>query len=90
MNYQRKLFRFWIQSFILGVPKIIVGFRNRAGILRKLEELETNKIPNSIKHKGEVLWDCTISLNFTAAVLECWKPFLRRDPCTDRLTSIQG
>lgn len=77
MKYQRKLFKFWIQSFILGVPKIIVGFRNRAGILRKLEELETNKIPNSFKHKGKVMWDCNISLNFTAAVLECWKPFLR-------------
>lgn len=41
-KYERKLLKFWIQSFLLGVPKIIVGFRSKDGILEKLEELETN------------------------------------------------
>ncbi|KAL8761411.1 MAG: hypothetical protein Q9184_002470 [Pyrenodesmia sp. 2 TL-2023] len=41
LRYERKLLKFWIQSFLLGVPKIIVGFRSKEGILQSLEELET-------------------------------------------------
>ncbi|KAL8918801.1 MAG: hypothetical protein Q9208_007139 [Pyrenodesmia sp. 3 TL-2023] len=43
IKYERKLLKFWIQSFLLGVPKIIVGFRSKEGILQSLEELETCK-----------------------------------------------
>ncbi|KAL8985163.1 MAG: hypothetical protein Q9205_001040 [Flavoplaca limonia] len=32
LKYERKLLKFWIQSFLLGVPKIIVGFRNKEGL----------------------------------------------------------
>ena len=39
LKYERKLLKFWIQSFLLGVPKIIVGFRSQNGILQRLEEL---------------------------------------------------
>lgn len=71
LKYERKLLKFWIQSFLLGVPKIIVGFRNRDGILQRLEELETKSIPGMVKRNGKGTWDGNVCINFTASFLDC-------------------
>lgn len=71
LRYERKLLKFWIQSFLLGVPKIIVGFRSQDGILQRLEELETKNIPGLVKRQGKGTWDGNLCINFTAAFLEC-------------------
>ena len=71
LKYERKLLKFWIQSFLLGVPKIIVGFRNQQGILQRLEELETKNIPGIVKRQGKGTWDGNLCINFTAAFLDC-------------------
>ncbi|KAL8791453.1 MAG: hypothetical protein Q9213_000069 [Squamulea squamosa] len=70
LKYERKLLKFWIQSFLLGVPKIIVGFRSKDGILQSLEQLETNQIPKLVKQKGKGSWDGNLCINFTATFLE--------------------
>jgi len=70
VKYERKLLKFWIQSFLLGVPKIIVGFRRKNGILQKIEELETNSIPSLVK-KNKASWDGNVCINFTANFLDC-------------------
>ncbi|KAL8943952.1 MAG: hypothetical protein Q9216_000765 [Gyalolechia sp. 2 TL-2023] len=57
LKYERKLLKFWIQSFLLGVPKIVVGFRSKGGVLQSLEELETAQIPRLVKAKGMASWD---------------------------------
>ncbi|KAI4178555.1 MAG: hypothetical protein L6R41_008334 [Letrouitia leprolyta] len=69
-KYERKLLKFWIQSFLLGVPKIIVGFRSKEGVLQSLEELETAQIPRLVKAKGKGSWDGNVCINYTAAFLE--------------------
>lgn len=71
LKYERKLLKFWIQSFLLGVPKIIVGFRSENGILQRLEELETKNIPGFVKRQGKGTWNGNLCINFTAAFLEC-------------------
>ena len=71
LKYERKLLKFWVQSFLLGVPKIVVGFRTKHGILQRLEELETQDIPGIIKRKGKGTWDGNLCINFTASFLEC-------------------
>ena len=71
LKYERKLLKFWIQSFLLGVPKIIVGFRSKAGILQRLEELETQTIPGLVKTNGKGTWNGNLCINFTASFLEC-------------------
>lgn len=71
LKYERKLLKFWIQSFLLGVPKIIVGFRSKHGILQRLEELETRNIPNMVMKNGKGTWDGNTCINFTASFLEC-------------------
>ncbi|KAL9002845.1 MAG: hypothetical protein Q9188_004246 [Gyalolechia gomerana] len=71
LKYERKLLKFWIQSFVLGVPKIIVGFRSKEGVLQSLEELETAQIPRLVKAKGKGSWDGNVCINFTAVFLDC-------------------
>lgn len=70
-NFERKLMKFWIQSFLLGVPKIIVGFRSQGGILTKLEEIQTAKIPETAARRGVRSWDANLCINFASAFLEC-------------------
>ncbi|GAB1215058.1 decapping endonuclease targeting mRNA [Aspergillus terreus] len=72
LKYERKLLKFWAQSFLLGVPKIIVGFRDQYGIVHRLEELETASIPVKVKKAGKGTWDGNICINFAAAFLE-WR-----------------
>ncbi|KAI9796830.1 MAG: decapping endonuclease targeting mRNA [Piccolia ochrophora] len=73
LKFERKLLKFWVQSFLLGVPKIIVGFRSRDGILTGLEELETQALPNNVKKKGKGSWDGNLCINFAASFLEWLK-----------------
>jgi hypothetical protein len=71
LKYERKLLKFWAQSFLLGVPTIIVGFRDQDGIVRRLEELDTASIPGKVKKLGRGSWDGNICINFAAQFLEC-------------------
>ena len=75
-NFERKLMKFWIQSFLLGVPKIIVGFRSRDGVLVKLQELETSSIPTTVQRRGKARWDGNTCINFASAFLECKSIYL--------------
>jgi hypothetical protein len=77
IKFERKLLKFWIQSFLLGVPKIVVGFRTADGILQRLEELDTQSIPDMVKSRGRNLWDGNTCINFAANFLECMFPQLR-------------
>jgi len=87
-NFERKLMKFWIQSFLLGVPKIIVGFRSRDGRLLKLEEIETVGIPDTVKRRGGAQWDGNVCINAASAFLECecsWCLVLRAEEHSVRM-----
>ncbi|KAL8694532.1 MAG: hypothetical protein Q9218_000863 [Villophora microphyllina] len=79
LKYERKLLKFWIQSFLLGVPKIIVGFRSRDGILESLEELEAGALPRMVKQRGKGTWDGNVCINFTACFLDWLKATIPSD-----------
>jgi RAT1-interacting protein len=70
-TFERKLLKFWIQSFLLGVPKIIVGFRSQDGILKRIEEIDTASIPSTVKRRGKGTWDANMCINITSSFLEC-------------------
>ncbi|ORY86848.1 RAI1 like PD-XK nuclease-domain-containing protein [Protomyces lactucae-debilis] len=63
-----KLLKFWAQSFLLGVPRIIVGYRDDEGYLQQEEELETLKIPGMVR-QGTNAWDGNVCINLAAALL---------------------
>lgn len=70
ITFERKLMKFWIQSFLLGVPKIIVGFRTPDGILKRVEEMDTASIPGTVKRRGKGTWDGNMCINFASELLE--------------------
>ncbi|TKA73508.1 hypothetical protein B0A55_05502 [Friedmanniomyces simplex] len=72
VKYERKLLRYWAQSFLLGVPKIMVGYRTPDGFLTYIAELETQRIPSQVK-RGQRTWDGNVCINLTAAFLEFLK-----------------
>jgi hypothetical protein len=67
--------RYWIQSFLLGVPKIIVGFRTQDGILSNVEEFKTMSLPHDVQRRGMAKWDGNVCIKFTSLFLECKTPF---------------
>ncbi|KAF7828497.1 decapping nuclease DXO-like protein, chloroplastic [Senna tora] len=69
-KYEReKLLKFWIQSFLAGVPYIVIGFRDDSGRLVRTERLRTKDITQRIKMKN--YWQGGVCLAFADEVL-CW------------------
>jgi RAT1-interacting protein len=68
LKFERKLLKFWAQSFLLGVPKILVGFRSKAGILRSSQMFNTHEIPGMVR-RGTNCWDGNVCINFATAFL---------------------
>ncbi|PYI23292.1 RAI1-domain-containing protein [Aspergillus violaceofuscus CBS 115571] len=79
VKYERKLLKFWAQSFLLGVPRIIVGFRDQQGIVHRLEDLDTASIPGKVKKVGRATWDGNICINFTAEFLQWLKSTIQEE-----------
>lgn len=76
IKFERKLLKFWAQSFLLGVPKIIVGFRTKNGILQRVKEFETKNIPTDIQKEGRGTWNGNVCINFAASFLDCMPTYL--------------
>ncbi|KAF2457130.1 RAI1-like protein [Lineolata rhizophorae] len=72
--WQLKLLKYWAQSYLLGVPKVIVGFRDNQGILHEIQEWETQKIPEMA-----VRWSPAVCYNALVQILT----FLRDNVGTD-------
>ncbi|KAK4761611.1 hypothetical protein SAY87_029495 [Trapa incisa] len=66
---REKLLKFWIQSFLAGVPFIVIGFRDDAGRLVRTERLRTKDITQRVKMKN--YWQGGVCLAFADEVL-CW------------------
>ncbi|CAG8575126.1 9954_t:CDS:2 [Ambispora leptoticha] len=64
-----KLLKCWAQSFLIGTPKIVFGFRNETGILQSIREFKTLEIPRIVRGKPG-MWDPSICLNFANQFLE--------------------
>ncbi|KAG5796901.1 hypothetical protein H9Q69_004075 [Fusarium xylarioides] len=69
-NFKRKLMKYWIQSFLLGVPRIVVGFRTQDGILVEAREMETHRIPDMVNADPNPKWNADMCVNFAATFLE--------------------
>jgi RAT1-interacting protein len=70
-NFKRKLMKYWIQSFLLGVPRIVVGFRTQDGVLVEAREMETHRIPEMVNADPNPKWNADMCVNFAATFLEC-------------------
>lgn len=50
INFEKKLFKTWAQSFLLGIRKVVYGFRDDNLILRTVEVYSTEEIPLLLKN----------------------------------------
>lgn len=44
-----KLLKWWAQSFLPGVPRVVAGFRDHDGVVVKMETFYISKISHLIK-----------------------------------------
>lgn len=72
--FEEKLLKYWAQSYLLGVPRIMVGFRSRPPDpkLLKVETFETSGIPAMVRDHLRS-WDSQVSLAFFGEFLNFLK-----------------
>ncbi len=77
-NFEKhKLLKYWIQSYLAGVPSVVVGWRDEAGSVKRLENFEVMGMHRAPRQKG--MWDPVVCLNFAKAALEWLAEALRAD-----------
>ncbi|KIJ62856.1 hypothetical protein HYDPIDRAFT_93731 [Hydnomerulius pinastri MD-312] len=62
-RFEKKLLKFYVQSFLLGVPEIVVGFRKPSGQLTTTQSFQTVQIPRLVRGKPGA-WDPLICLDW--------------------------
>ncbi|ESO84783.1 hypothetical protein LOTGIDRAFT_54612, partial [Lottia gigantea] len=69
INFHRhKLIKYWAQSHLVGISKIICGFRDDYGIVHELKEFQTEEIPNNLKILYNP-WKPNVCMNFLNDIL---------------------
>ncbi|KAF6767641.1 RAI1-like protein [Kalmanozyma brasiliensis GHG001] len=48
-RFEKKLLKFFLQSYLLGISKIVVGFRDYHGFLTTHQDFETLRIPRMVR-----------------------------------------
>ncbi|KAJ3015038.1 Dom-3 Z [Thoreauomyces humboldtii] len=76
---RHKLLKIWAQSFLPGIPTIIVGYRHDSGQLSHIEHLKTLEIPRSVRGSQPGIWDATVCINFADAFLKWVKRVVVED-----------
>lgn len=71
----RKLLKFYFQSFLLGVPEILVGFRSTRGILQQTQTFRTLELPRLVRGKPNT-WDPNVCLHWGNELLQKIKTWM--------------
>lgn len=92
LNFEKKLFKAWCQCFLMGVGKVVYGFRDDQFILRNVEIYQTEEIPllikdnplNNLKQNQASKINCTSAMKWYGAVVEWLNDVIDK---TDELVS---
>ncbi|OBZ71856.1 Decapping nuclease RAI1 [Grifola frondosa] len=77
-RFEKKLLKFYFQSFLLGVPEIVVGFRTPAGQITTIQSFKTIEMPRLVRGKPGA-WDPQICLGWGHQFLAFLKSLIRPD-----------
>ncbi|KAK0147402.1 Decapping and exoribonuclease protein [Merluccius polli] len=78
-NFHRfKLLKWWAQSFLPGVPRIVAGFRDPDGLVVGTETIQISKISHLIKNEYNC-WKPTVCMNFCCEFLSFVRTVVRED-----------
>eukprot|EP00079_Xenopus_tropicalis_P028834 XP_012823852.1 PREDICTED: decapping and exoribonuclease protein isoform X1 [Xenopus tropicalis] len=73
-----KLLKWWCQSFLLGIPIIVAGFRSQEGKIVSLETFKTSDIPHLVRGERNS-WDPAVCMNFCNKFLSHIKAVVTKD-----------
>uniref|UniRef100_A0A665USG9 Decapping nuclease n=2 Tax=Echeneis naucrates TaxID=173247 RepID=A0A665USG9_ECHNA len=73
-----KLLKWWAQSFLPGVPRVIAGFRDHDGVVVSVETFHISKISHLIKNEYNC-WKPTVCMNFCCDFLSFVKRVATED-----------
>ncbi|KJH46395.1 RAI1 like protein [Dictyocaulus viviparus] len=68
--WKQKSMKWWLQSFLIGIDHIIVGYRNDDGIVKKVESLQIDELTK----RGE--WSGNVCINLLSTVLNSVRELL--------------
>lgn len=71
--------KWWLQSYLLGVKKILCGFRDGAGVVSELKWYDTLAIPDKVKE---------VDAKSRRNSLAKWKPETRIKYLSDSLDDV--
>lgn len=78
-NFHRfKLLKWWAQSFLPGVPRIVAGFRDHDGVVVGVETIPIAKISHLIKNEFNC-WKPTVCMNFCCDFLSFARTVVKED-----------
>ncbi|KAM6905277.1 decapping and exoribonuclease protein [Xenentodon cancila] len=78
-NFHRfKLLKWWAQSFLPGVPRIVAGFKDHDGVVVSVETFLVSKISQLIKNEYNC-WKPTVCMNFCCEFLSFVKRVVTED-----------
>ncbi|CAJ1074982.1 decapping and exoribonuclease protein [Xyrichtys novacula] len=78
-NFHRfKLLKWWAQSFLPGVPRVVAGFRDHDGVVVSVETFPISKISHLIKNEQNC-WKPTVCMNFCCDFLSFVKQTVTED-----------
>ncbi|ODV78778.1 RAI1-domain-containing protein [Suhomyces tanzawaensis NRRL Y-17324] len=67
-TFERKLFKTWAQCFLMGIRKVVYGFRDDQFLLQAVEVFDTEQIPVMIKNESKI--NCINALKWYGAVID--------------------
>ncbi|KAM4640669.1 decapping and exoribonuclease protein [Discoglossus pictus] len=73
-----KLLKWWCQSFLLGIPLIVAGFRSPDGRIASLQNYRTSEIPHLVRGDN-FSWDPAVCMNFCDSFLAFVKRVVTKD-----------
>ncbi|KAJ1368593.1 hypothetical protein KIN20_029756 [Parelaphostrongylus tenuis] len=68
--WKQKSLKWWLQSFLVGIDHIIVGYRDDNGIVKKVESVQISELPK----RGE--WSGSVCMNLLSSVLNSVRELL--------------
>lgn len=64
-----KLLKWWLQSFLIGIEDIFVGYRNDEGIIENCEWMKVQEMPRSVRQDRQH-WKPNVCFNFLETFLK--------------------
>lgn len=101
--YRHRFLKFWLQSYLAGVPNIMLGIRSDSGELLHVKNLKTHELPREARNhfdqtRSRNRWDPFVCINFLDCVLASIREAchdhpgstirVRLDPATKHVTAV--